>query len=196
MAFGFVTQKALESWQDVPPHLPRFQFHERHSAVIHTPHPEKILPLVASFDIQQDAVVSALMSVRKLPQKLSRQKPENPISQFGLHSFTPLENSATELCYGLRGQFWRNDFGLEDIPDARAYAAPLPPGNAKLLLRYQLQPLAADRYTLCTETFIYCPDKATQLKMAGYWLAIRVGSGWIRQRTLRAVKRQLENVGT
>lgn len=77
--------------------------------------------------------------------------------------FTPLENSTTELCYGLRGQFWRNDFGVEDVPDAHAWAAPLPPGNAKLLLRYQLPPLATDQYTLCTETFIYCPDKATQL---------------------------------
>lgn len=194
MAFGFVTQKARADWQDVPSHLPHFQFHERHSIVIRTPHPDKILPAVANFDIQQDAVISALMSVRKLPQTLSCQKPEKPISQFGLHSFTPLENAATELCYGLRGQFWRNDFGLEEVPDADAWAAPIPPGNAQLLLRYQLKPRTADEYTLCTETFIYCPDNATQRKMAGYWLAIRLGSGWIRQRMLKAVKRQLENV--
>jgi len=30
--------------------------------------------------------------------------------------------------------------------------------------------------------------------MALYWLAIRVGSGWIRQRTLKAVKLELEKV--
>jgi len=101
----------------------------------------------------------------------------------------------TELCYGLRGQFWRADFGLEDVPDINAYCAALRAGSAKLLLRYQVQQLATDEYTLCTETFIYCSDRTTQLKMAGYWLAIRAGSGWIRRRTLKAVKRELEKTG-
>ncbi|MGB3256261.1 hypothetical protein [Buttiauxella gaviniae] len=89
---------------------------------------------------------------------------------------------------------WRPDFGLEDVPDVRAYCAALRPGNAKLLLRYQVQQLNTNEYALCTETFIYCPDRATQLKMAGYWLAIRLGSGLIRQRTLTAVKHELEKV--
>ncbi len=191
MALGFVTSKDLASWQNAPASLPHFQFYERHRATISTACPEQILPIIAHFDIQQDPVVKTLMSVRQLPQRL-RQKPVVP---FGLHSFTLLENTATELCYGLRGQFWRTDFGLEEVPDSRAYAAPLAPGNAKLLLRYQVRQLAADKYELCTETFIYCPDRATRLKMAAYWLAIRAGSGWIRQRTLSAVKRALEDAG-
>ncbi|ROP62237.1 hypothetical protein EDF81_0720 [Enterobacter sp. BIGb0383] len=191
MILGFVTSKDLLNWQNAPASLPHFQFYERHCAIIRTTCPEKILPVIARFDIQQDVVVKTLMSVRQLPQRL-RQKSVTP---FGLHSFTLLENTATELCYGLRGQFWRADFGLEDIPDGRAYGTPLKSGNAKLLLRYQVRQLAGDRYELCTETFIHCPDRATRLKMAGYWLAIRMGSGWIRQRTLKAVKRELEKAG-
>ena len=191
MVLGFVTSNDLAYWQNAPAFLPQFQFYERHSAIVRTACPEKILPIIARFDIQQDVVVKTLMSVRQLPQRL-RQKPVVP---FGLHSFTLLEHTATELCYGLRGQFWRADFGLEDIPDSLAYAAPLPPGNAKLLLRYQVRPLADERYELCTETFIHCPDRATRLKMAGYWLAIRAGSGWIRQRTLNAVTHELEKAG-
>ena len=191
MILGFVRSKDLFDWQNAPTYLPHFQFYERHDAIIRTATPEKILSVIARFDIQQDVVVKTLMSVRQLPQKL-RQKPAIP---FGLHSFTLLENTASELCYGLRGQFWRADFGLEEIPDSHAYAAPLHAGNAKLLLRYRVRQLAGDKYELCTETFIHCPDRATWLKMAGYWLAIRVGSGWIRKRTLNAVKRALKDAG-
>lgn len=188
MILGFVRSNDLSNWQNAPAFLPQFQFYERHRTTVHTDSPDKILPIIARFDIQQDAVVKTLMSVRQLPQRL-RQKPVTP---FGLHSFTLLENTAHKLCYGLRGQFWRADFGLEEIPDSHAYGAPLPPGNAKLLLRYQVRQLNTGSYELCTETFIHCPDRGTRLKMAGYWLAIRAGSGWIRQRTLKAVKRELE----
>lgn len=188
MVLGFVTNNDLVNWQNGSVYLPHFQFYERHRATIHTDCPEQILPIVANFDIQQDAVVKTLMAVRQFPQRL-RQKPVMP---FGLHSFTLLESTTTELCYGLRGQFWRTDFGLEEVPDSRAYAAALSPGSAKLLLRYRVQQTASGRYELCTETFIHCPDRATRLKMTAYWLAIRAGSGWIRQRMLKAVKRELE----
>lgn len=191
MIMGFVSNKERVNWKNAPSDLPYFHFYEKHRTVVHTAYPEKILPAVASFDIQRDAIVKTLMSVRQLPQTVRRRKRGTQIKPFGLHSFTLLEHSATELCYGLRGQFWRSDFGLEVVPDRGAYGAVLPPGNAKLLLRYQVQQLSSDEYDLCTETFIYCPDKATRLKMAAYWLAIRLGSGWIRRRMLKAVEREL-----
>jgi len=65
---GFVTSRALTQWQNIPIFLPQFQFYEKHQAVIKTYSPEKILPLVAGFDIQQDAVIRLLMSVRQIPQ--------------------------------------------------------------------------------------------------------------------------------
>lgn len=191
---GFVTRKALAQWQDVPAFLPQFQFHEKHRAVIHTAHPENILPLIANFDVRQDAVIRRLMALRQLPQKLLRNQQAESISNFGLHSFTLLKNSASELCYGLKGQFWRTNFGLENAPDARAFQSPAAPGSATLLLRYQVTELAPGQHELCTETFVYCPDKHTQLKMAAYWLAIRAGSGWIRKRTLKAVKLNIEGL--
>lgn len=190
---GFVTRKALALWRDVPAFLPQFQFHEKHRAVIHTSNPENILPLIASFDVQQDPVIRRLMSLRQLPQKFLHNQQANSTGNFGLHSFTLLNSSASELCYGLRGQFWRIDFGLENAPDAIAFQAPAALGSAKLLLRYQIAELAPGQHELCTETFVYCPDKRTQLKMAAYWLAIRAGSGWIRKRTLEAVRSHVEN---
>ena len=156
--------------------------------------PDAILPLIASFDIQQDAVIRRLMALRKIPLKILRNQQAQAAGDFGLHSFTLLKSSASELCYGLRGQFWRADFGLENVPDASAYQAPVSPGSAKLLLRYRVTELAPGQHELCTETFIYCPDRSTRLKMAAYWLAIRAGSGWIRRRTLDAVKSTLQNM--
>lgn len=75
--------------------------------------PDAILPLIASFDIQQDAVIRRLMALRKIPLKILRNQQAQAAGDFGLHSFTLLKSSASELCYGLRGQFWRADFGLE-----------------------------------------------------------------------------------
>ena len=191
---GFVTRKALAQWHDVPAFLPQFQFHEKHLTVIHTSRPENILPMIASFDVRQDAVIRRLMSLRQLPQRFLRNQQANSISNFGLHSFTLLKSSASELSYGLKGQFWRTDFGLENAPDAIAFQSPAAPGSAKLLLRYQVTELAPGQHELCTETFVYCPDKRTHLKMAAYWLAIRAGSGWIRRRTLKAVKSNIEGL--
>lgn len=191
---GFVTRNALANWQGAPVFLPQFQFHEKHRTVIHTTHPETILPLIANFDVRQDPVIRQLMSLRQLPRKLMRNTQDNSISNFGLHSFTLLKSSASELCYGLRGQFWRTDFNLENIPDASAFQTPVAPGRAKLLLRYQVTELASGQYELSTETFVFCPDRSTLLKMAAYWLAIRAGSGWIRKRTLKAVKSALQEM--
>ncbi|WP_312415745.1 hypothetical protein [Pseudescherichia sp.] len=185
---GFVTSKTLAQWQDTPVFLPQFQFYEQHQVVIKTYSSERILPLVAEFDIQQDAVIRLLMSVRQLPQKILRNKQPQAVNRFGLNSFTLLQKSASELCYGLRGQFWRADFGLENVPDTDAYMAPVAAGSAKLLLRYRVTEIKQGQHELRTETFIYCPDRATKLKMTAYWLAIRAGSGWIRKRTLMAVQ--------
>jgi hypothetical protein len=190
---GFVTRKALAHWRDAPAFLPQFHFHEKHRTVIHTAHPETILPLIANFDVRQDPVIRRLMSLRQIPQKFLRNPQPNAIGDFGLHSFTLLKSSASELCYGLIGQFWRTDFGLEDVPDASAFQTPAAPGSAKLLLRYRITELVPGQHELCTETFVYCPDRSTRLRMTAYWLVIRAGSGWIRKRTLKAVRENIES---
>lgn len=84
ISLGFVSKKMLTNWSDVPPYLPDFQIHEKHSAIIKTTSPEKIMPLIKAFDIKQDAVIRALMSIRQLPQILQRKAPETHDDQFGL----------------------------------------------------------------------------------------------------------------
>lgn len=192
MLLGFVSKNRLANWNGASPHLPDFQFHEKHRAVIKTTHPEKIMPLIMAFDIEQDRVIRALMSVRQLPQKLQKQAQKNQDDKFGLQTFTLIHASDLELCYGLRGQFWRADFGLEKISDAEEYQQPARQGAAKLLLRYQVNTINVNQSELITETFIHCPDKITHYKMAAYWLAIRAGSGLIRRRMLGSIKHELE----
>lgn len=192
MLLGFVSKNRLANWNGASPHLPDFQFHEKHRAVIKTTHPEEIMPLIMAFDIEQDRVIRALMSVRQLPQKLQKQAPKNQDDKFGLQTFTLIHASDLELCYGLRGQFWRADFGLEKISDAEEYKQPARQGAATLLLRYQVNTINVNQSELITETFIHCPDKITHYKMAAYWLAIRAGSGLIRRRMLGSIKHELE----
>ncbi|KJV28209.1 hypothetical protein [Pantoea sp. SM3] len=193
ISLGFVSKKMLANWNGAPLHLPDFQFHEKHRAVIKTNCPEKIMPLIKAFDLEQDSVIRALMSIRQLPQKLQGKAPKTHDDEFGLQTFTLLHASDLELCYGLRGEFWRADFGLEKISNAEKYQQPARPGAAKLLLRYQVNLINDSQSELITETFIHCPDKASHCKMAAYWLAIRAGSGLIRRRMLSSVKHELEN---
>ena len=80
------------------------------------------------------------------------------------------------------------------MPDASAFQTPTAPMSAKLLLRYKVTALVPGKHELSTETFLYCPDRRTQLKMSAYWLTIRTGSGLIRKRTLKAVKSSIEGL--
>ncbi|MDV5356252.1 hypothetical protein QM201_15360 [Enterobacter asburiae] len=67
---GFVTREALAGWYDVPALLPQFQFYKKSRAVIETNSPEKFLPLVAEFDIQQDPVIDVSAAA---PAEISAQ---------------------------------------------------------------------------------------------------------------------------
>ena len=193
ISLGFVSKKMLTNWNGTSPHLPDFQFHEKHSTLIKTNYPEKIMSLIKTFDLEQDVVIRRLMSIRKLPQKLQNEASKTYDNEFGLQTFTLLHESDSELCYGLRGEFWRADLGLEKISSVEAYQQPAQPGAAKLLLRYQVNQINGNQSELITETFIHCPDKTSHCKMVVYWLAIRAGSGLIRRRMLHSVKHQLEN---
>lgn len=63
--------------------------------------------------------------------------------------------------------------------------------DAKLVLRFEVVGLAAGAHVLRTETFVHCPSARTRRLFTPYWLAIRLGSGWIRRRTLTAVEAAL-----
>lgn len=176
------------------PHLPSFSFHERHDSAPIAARAEAIIQAVASIDFRSDPVIDGLMRIREAPGKLLRRlgnTPPDGALAFGLHSFTPLSRSETEINFGLAGRFWRLDYALAELRDAEDFARYAEPGAARLVLRYQVLPAAAGRHILRTETFVHCPDLRAKALFTPYWLAIRLGSGWIRRRTLLAVARTL-----
>ncbi|CAN0628089.1 conserved protein of unknown function [Burkholderia multivorans] len=143
--------------------------------------------------MRADAVIDTLMSIRELPAKiaaaLSRVPQSGAVRRFGLDAFTVLRRDDHELSLGLVGRFWRPDFGLRSIRNADEFIRHDDAKDAKLVLRFRVTSAPRGGSILETETFVYCPSGSVKLLFTPYWLAIRLASGWIRQRTLNAVER-------
>ena len=128
-----------------------------------------------------------MIALRELPARLMpRDKPSPP--PFGLHNFCLLEQDDSALVYGLIGRFWQAEYGLEQVADGAGFLAFAQPGVAKLALGYVVSPLEGGRCRLVTETRVFCPDDASRRRFTPYWYAIRLVSGLIRRRMLRAIK--------
>jgi hypothetical protein len=168
-------------------HLPRYQFSERHRTRVRAS-PEEVIRAVVSSDRPPDWLRDVLLALRTVPARLvGREAP-----RVGLLSFTPLDfDEKSETVAGLIGRFWRLDGGLVPIPDADAFARFAERGTPKLVIGFRATP--DDLGTLLTtETRVFCPDRYSLLRFAPYWMLIRVPSGLIRRRTLRAIKAAAE----
>ena len=166
-------------------YLPAAHFSEAHSILIDA-EPERILSCVERVRPNDDPVIARLIGLREAPARWAGRagSPE----PFGLQNFTPLGRTESELAFGLAGRFWRLDFGLVPFGEPDAFRAFDEPGFAKLVLGFETKRTADGRVRLTTRTRLFCFGSAARLKMVPYWLAIRVASGWIRQRILRLVK--------
>ncbi|HEX2594249.1 MAG TPA: hypothetical protein VHL34_22295 [Rhizomicrobium sp.] len=182
--------------------LPVFQFRERHSVVIAAT-PARIFEALSARDLLgDDRIVRAMLAVRSAPavlwQKL-RAAPPPANASFGMHSFVPLgRDGDREMASGLAGRFWRPDGGLhvfgesDAVARAEAFRRFAEPGVAKLVLGFACVPDGPNT-VLSTETRVCCPDLHSRVLFTPYWYAIRLGSGFIRMRMLRAVKRVVES---
>ena len=171
-------------------YLPRFQFAEEHS--LHVPaSPVRVLNAASRPEVVDDPVARRLIALRELPDRLAgrfgfasslQRRPA-----FSLADFTPLGRDGDhELAFGLAGRFWRADYGLAPLADARAFAALDPAGLAKLVLHFTAEPEGAGT-RLTTRTRIWCGDDAARRRFHLYWLLIRPASGLIRRRLLRRI---------
>ena len=168
-------------------HLPRYQFSERHRTRVRAS-PDEVIRAVVALDRRPDRFRDFLMALRSVPSRLlGRQAP-----QVGQLAFTPLDwDEKSETVAGLIGRFWQLDGGLVAIPDADAFARFAEPGTPKLVISFRA---ASDPVgtLLTTETRVFCPDRSSRLRFAPYWMLIRLPSGLIRRRTLRAIKAAAE----
>lgn len=171
-------------------YLPRFQFSEAHSC--HVPAtPTRVLDAAGRPDVVDDPLARQLIALRELPDRLAGRLGFASSLQhraaFSLADFTPLGRDGDhELAFGLAGRFWRADYGLAPLADARAFAALDPAGLAKLVLHFTAEPEGAGT-RLTTRTRIWCGDDAARRRFHLYWLLIRPASGLIRRRLLRRI---------
>lgn len=170
-------------------YLPAHHFGERHEAVIGAG-AQEVLAALPALDTLDDPLIRRMIWLREWPNRLLSRGME--VVPFGLHAFTLLEQSAAGLAYGLVGRFWRLDYGLEAIADGAAFRVFDRPGVAKLVMSFEAHPLPDGRTRLVTETRIFCPDRASWLRLLPYWLVIRPVSGLIRRRILGAAKARVE----
>lgn len=179
-------------------YAPRFQYSETHKIHIYGSE-AKIMNAILTHQATHDPLIQKMLSLRALPdalwQKLSFQRSEEP--SFSMDSFTVLgQNHHKELVFGLIGKFWRPDFGLIRPGTAAAFYAFEKKGVAKLVLNYRLNSIDPIKQEVClsTQTRIVCPDFGSWLFCGGYWLLIRLGSGMIRRRMLKNIKKQVESL--
>ncbi len=173
--------------------LPGAQFRERHSAVAPGP-AGAILAALKTFDTNEDKVVQFMMDLREAPSRLwARLGGASAIAgqpRFGLHNFVLLEENADALVYGLVGRFWRLDYGLQCVETPEAFASMRMPGVAKLVMVYTVTQRADGQVDLVTETGVYCAGRTSLVLFTPYWIAIRLGSGFIRRRILSLAARE------
>ncbi|QTO21329.1 hypothetical protein [Burkholderia seminalis] len=194
-ALGIVSESDSKTSARKPPFIPSFGFYEIHESKPIDADPARIIDAVSAIDMRTDPVVDTLLSLREFPAALAaslcRGTTRRERERFGLHAFTPLHRDDTSLSLGLVGRFWRPAPDVRAIADAAAFVRHDDPRDAKLVLRFEVVGLASGAHMLRTETFIHCPSERTRWLLTPYWLAIRLGSGWIRRRTLAAVETAL-----
>ncbi|CAG2323819.1 MULTISPECIES: hypothetical protein [Burkholderia] len=192
---GIVSESTTRASARKPPFIPSFGFHEVHESQPIDAPPASIIDVVASLDMRADPVIDTLLTMREFPAAVAgalRHAPARPErARFGFDTFTPLHRDDTSLSLGLVGRFWRPTPDVRAVADADAFVRHDDPRDAKLVLRFEVVGLASGAHILRTETFVHCPSARTRWLFTPYWLAIRVGSGWIRRRTLAAVEMAL-----
>lgn len=177
-------------------YAPRFQFQETHKIHIFASE-AKIMNTILTHEATHDPLIQKMLVLRALPELMAKKLGFSSKEQapFGMDSFTVLgQDHHKELAFGLIGKFWRPSFGLIRPNSAADFYAFHHRGVAKLVLNYRLECVNPLKQEVCltTQTRIYCPDLSSLIFCSAYWLAIRLGSGFIRRRMLKNIKHQAE----
>ncbi|MBI6548246.1 hypothetical protein [Xenorhabdus lircayensis] len=193
---GMVSHKKYREWRNPTQFLPCFHFHEIHeSKPINAPAREMI-QAVKNFEMSDDLFINTLSRIRNLPVNLLQNISNSNKTQnhnFGLKTFTILDENDHEISMGLTGRFWQADLGIIHQPNFESFIRFNDNKSAKLVLRFWVKENPNGHRSLVTETFTFCPDKKIQKIFTLYWLIIRPASGFIRKRMLSTIINKLKN---
>jgi hypothetical protein len=205
-----MTTMTLDDW------MPTFDVRSAHAVEVRAA-PETVYRALLAADFSRNPVVAALMALRSLPAVVvaprraltrwrhrgdganggrtgSRPGGTGPMGLLLSGAFALLAaRPPTEITFGLTGRFWTPTGGL--LPtDPTRFLEPLPSGLARAVWTLRVDPLAAGRSRLSTETRVSCADPSTRRAFLRYWRLIGVGSHVIRLVLLRQVKRAAERM--
>jgi len=146
-------------------------------------------------------VIKLLLGLRMLPGFISRgcrSLPRNQAitlqtlidSQCGLLAEEPNH----EVLFGVTGRFWRPTGNVSPF-DRASFNSPVPPGIARAVWSFTVEPGENGQTILSTETRVTCGDGRSRRKFRAYWFFVRPFSGLIRRLMLRAVKRACRFAG-
>ena len=146
-------------------------------------------------------VIKLLLGLRMLPGLISRgcrSLPRNQNitlqtlidSQCGLLAEEPNH----EVLFGVTGRFWRATGNVSPF-DRASFNSPVPPGIARAVWSFSVEPGDNGQTILSTETRVICGDRISRRKFRAYWFFAQPFSGLIRRIMLRAVRRACRFVG-
>ncbi|PHM24734.1 hypothetical protein [Xenorhabdus ehlersii] len=194
---GIVNSKEYKTWKHPTPFLPYFHFHEIHESESIKIPAKEIIQAVKDFEMTDDLFIKTLSKIRNMPtyliNKLGRK---NNNQEFGLKTFTPLNENSHEISMGLTGRFWQMDLGIIHQADLESFINFDDHKSAKLVLRFLVREHLNGYHSLVTETFIFCPNDNVKKKFTFYWFIIRPASGFIRKRALSVIIKKLKNKHT
>ncbi|MFT8521674.1 hypothetical protein [Gluconobacter oxydans] len=165
-----------------------FDFSERHSILIRA-RPETILNSVRHYRLGDDLLLRPALYLRGLPARLLHAPSPPPLE---LQDFTLLSQTNRSLVYGLKGAFWRTDYGLRRFDTPMEFLGDRDASAATLILSFMTVPAKRGRTRLVTQTHILCPTSHVRRRFLPYWLVIRPVSGLLRRRMLSQIKAQCE----
>ena len=101
------------------------------------------------------------------------------------------EDPPREVVLGLVGAFWRLRGGVVRA-DAGTFGNPPPAGTARAAWNFHIAELGGSECLLSTETRVQGADDASRRRFKLYWTIVGAGSGLIRVRMLRSIRRVAE----
>ena len=169
---------------------------ERHRISIDAS-PDVVYRALWTTDLGHSAIIKALMGLRSLPEFVLRRRHLPARDQkISLHTLidagfgTLAEEPGDEIVLGVSGRFWRPTGNLLPF-DRDAFDRPVPPGTARAVWNFKVEPAEGGQTILSTETRVTCGDSRSRRKFRAYWCLVRPFSGLIRHLMLRALAKSV-----
>ncbi len=188
----------LENW------MPRWDVRSAHQVVVAASQ-DRVYQALISSDLSRNPILAALMALRAIPallfsprttwtswRTLSSAGTARPTRNLLSGAFVQLEATPPSgIVLGLTGRFWSLAGGLVTT-DPDTFRDPVPPGMARAVWSFEIDPVALASSRLRTETRVLCADPASRARFLRYWGLIHRGSAVIRWALLRQIKSAAE----